>query len=75
MRPDASVEDNASFGLTTAAMNDVRIFCLQLMRTADLALWKRLAILGVFCERLNAMLADAQHAAVPGLLDDSRGTD
>jgi lysine-N-methylase len=64
------VEEFAAFGLTTAAMNDVRIFCLQLMRTTDLALWQRLAILGVFCERLNGTLANGQHTAVPALLDD-----
>lgn len=64
------IEGFAAFGLTTAAMNDVRIFCLQLMRTTDLALWQRLAILGVFCERLNVTLANAQHVAVPALLRD-----
>ncbi|WP_075792886.1 flagellin lysine-N-methylase [Massilia putida] len=70
MRQADVIEGFAGFGLTTAAVNDVRIFCLQLMRTTDLALWQRLAILGVFCERLNATLANGQHAAVPALLDD-----
>jgi lysine-N-methylase len=70
VRPDGIVDGASAFGLTTAAVNDVRIFCLQLMRTTDLALWQRLAILGVFCERLNATLANGQHNAVPALLDD-----
>lgn len=70
VRPEAALEGATGFGLTTAAMNDVRIFCLQLMRTSSLALWQRLAILGVLCERLNTTLANAQHTAVPALLQD-----
>jgi lysine-N-methylase len=56
-------------GMSIELMNEVRIFCMQLVRTQDLELWQRLAVLGVFCETLTATLAKGGHAAVPALLD------
>ncbi|QJE00956.1 hypothetical protein HH212_13735 [Massilia forsythiae] len=73
VRPDVVQASTVSFGLTTEAVNDVRIFCLQLMRTGGLALWERLAVLGVFCESLTATLAASQHAAVPALIERFTG--
>lgn len=56
-------------GLTLELMNEVRIFCVNLMRSEGLELWQKLAVLGVFCESLTDTLAKAGHAAVPALLD------
>lgn len=56
-------------GIPLELMNEVRIFCLKLMRTEGLELWQKLAVLGVFCESLTNTLAKAGHSAVPSLLD------
>jgi lysine-N-methylase len=57
-------------GMALEVMNEIRIFCLNLLRTRELELWQRLAVLGVFCERLSITLAGGQQAAVGALLDD-----
>jgi lysine-N-methylase len=70
VRPDVLGRVVANHGVELEAMNDVRIFCLNLMRAPELALWQRLAVLGVFCERLSGALAAGEHAKVGALLDD-----
>ncbi|PRD68463.1 hypothetical protein C6P61_11285 [Malikia spinosa] len=57
-------------GLSLSAMNEIRVFCLQLLRTDGLELWQKLAVLGVFCERLTATLQQGGHAGIPALLQD-----
>lgn len=59
----------ARWGLPLELMNEVRIFCMQLMRTSGLALWQKLAVLGSFCECLSDALAKGEHASVPALLE------
>lgn len=59
----------ARHGMSLELMNEVRIFCLQLVRSAGLEVWQKLAVLGVFCESLTATLAAQGPAAVPALLD------
>lgn len=61
------------FGLSPEHTNDIRILCMQLMRTEGLALWQRLAVLGVFCERLTDTLKDGRHADLPQMLQDFVG--
>ena len=56
-------------GIPLETMNEVRIFCLQLVRTQGLELWQKLAVLGVFCESLTSTLAKGEHTAVLSLLD------
>jgi lysine-N-methylase len=50
-------------------MNEVRIFCMNLVRTDGLELWQRLAVLGAFCESLSALLAAGKQSQVRDLLD------
>lgn len=69
VRPSVIVEVKPKKGMPLELMNEVRIFCLQLMRTQGLELWQRLAVLGLFCENLNQTLAQGGHAALPELLD------
>jgi lysine-N-methylase len=57
-------------GMTMALMNDVRIFCLNLLRTRELPLWQRLAVLGTFCGALSRLCADGQQAGIPALIED-----
>jgi len=40
-------------GMEPELANEARIFCLNLMRTRELDLWQRLAMLGAFCETLD----------------------
>lgn len=61
---------HASHGLSLDTMNEVRIFCLQLMRTDGLELWQRLALLGVFCEALGQAMASRRQAGIAALMDD-----
>lgn len=49
--------------------NEIRIFCLSLMRTQGAELWQKLAILGVFCESLTSLLDTTGAEGVPQLLD------
>jgi lysine-N-methylase len=70
VRPDVVVQVDGSHGIAPAAMNEVRIFCLTLLRTDALPLWQRLALLGVFCESLSNTLAEGRHAEVGALLQD-----
>ena len=70
VRPALMSEIKPTHGLSLELMNDVRIFCLQLVRTEGLELWQKLGVLGVFCESLTSTLANGGHAAVPELLND-----
>lgn len=63
VRPDDLVVARPREGFPEQLMHDVRIFCLQLMRSQGLELWQRLAMLGVFCERLTALERDSAAAA------------
>lgn len=69
VRPDTVSMITSTQGMPLDLMNEVRVFCLQLMRTDGLELWQRLAVLGVFCESLTNTLAQGGHAAVPALLE------
>lgn len=69
VRVNTVAEVKPKQGIPLELMNEVRIFCLKLMRTEGLELWQKLAVLGVFCESLTNTLAKAGHAALPSLLD------
>jgi lysine-N-methylase len=68
VRPDVVGRVASRHGLDLETMNEVRIFCLTLLRTRELDLWQRLAVLGVFCENLSTTLAEGRHAEVGALL-------
>lgn len=59
----------AHSGFSAEQMSEIRIFCMQLMRTDGLALWQRLAVLGVFCERLEAWIAGSKETGLNELID------
>jgi lysine-N-methylase len=60
-------------GLSVEAMNEIRLFCLQLMRAAGLALWEKLAVLGVFCESLTKTIEGHLQRDVPALIHEFVG--
>lgn len=68
VRLDVLNKVTARHGISVEHMNEVRIFCLNLMNTRELELWQRLAITGVFCESLSKLIAAGQQAAIPELL-------
>ncbi len=47
----------------------VRDFVLWLLRNRTLALWKRLLLLGFFCDKLQETAASPESAQIPDLLD------
>jgi lysine-N-methylase len=59
------------FGLTVEQMNDIRFFCVQIVRTEGLNLWQKIAILGVFCESLTQALNDGSTLSVDDLIQTS----
>jgi lysine-N-methylase len=61
------------FGMSPEAAQEVRAFCLDLVRAREVAPWARLALLGLFCEQLTARVTTGRGADVPGLLASFRG--
>lgn len=59
-----------AFGIEPALMAEVRMFCLNLMRTRELALWQRLALLGTFCDSLAQICSAGEQATIPAMIDD-----
>ena len=57
-------------GLTLEMMDEVRVFCVQLIHTNGLELWQKLAILGVFSEQLTEHLVNAGHHNITTLLSN-----
>ena len=57
-------------GLPLALANEIRIFCIQLVRTEGLLLWQRLAVLGVFCEALDGLLKQGAGEQAGQLVND-----
>lgn len=63
---DISAGDQAS----SVLMNDVRIFCMNLMRTRELPIWQRLALLGIFCDALERNRISGSQQVVPAIIDN-----
>ncbi|NML18260.1 flagellin lysine-N-methylase [Azohydromonas caseinilytica] len=70
LRDNVVAEVAPRLGMPLELMNEVRIFCIQLLQTQGLALWEKLAVLGGFCEGLTATLAESGNAAVPALMEE-----
>lgn len=67
-RPSTETRTVLPKGIHPDAANGVRLFCLQLVRSEGAPLWVRLAVLGLFCERLTALLESGKAEDVPGFL-------
>lgn len=61
-------------GLSPEIVNGIRVLTLQLIRTDGLELWQKLAILGVFCEKLTQLLKVGAHTKIPHLIDETSHT-
>jgi lysine-N-methylase len=56
-------------GFDAGLVNEVRFFCLNLVRLEGIDLWQRLALLGLFCESLDGLFAQRDNAGLRQLLD------
>ncbi|MFK3736293.1 flagellin lysine-N-methylase [Massilia sp. TN1-12] len=56
-------------GFPVEFMNDIRIFCLNVMQSRALPIWQRLAILGAFCENLSNAARQERQATAPDLIE------
>lgn len=57
-------------GWQEAQLRDVRDFCVQVMSSEALPLWQRLAVVGLFCERLDASEAQRRAVGARALIDE-----
>jgi lysine-N-methylase len=73
MRESTVAAIESRHGLPLTLMNDVRIFCINLLRTRELALWQRMALLGAFCDALASHCETGRQQAVPALLQEFIG--
>ena len=71
IRPDSVKPVAPAHGIPVELMNEIRIFCLKLLRTESLELWQRLGVLGFFCEQLTELLQAGKHAQLASLLENS----
>ena len=72
VRPSAVEELLPQAGLPLERMNDVRFLCVQIVRTEGLALWQKLAVVGVFCESLTRALNTGQPAHLAEICETTR---
>jgi len=59
--------------LSLELMNDIRIFCLQLIQTDGFELWQKLAVLGIFCESLTNNILQGNDGEIKSKLNDFYG--
>jgi lysine-N-methylase len=60
------------FGISIEQMNEIRFFCIQLMRGEGLDAWQKLAVLGLFCESLTAALKSGGQSRIPQIMESTR---
>jgi len=57
-------------GLRPETMNEIRIFCFQVMRTQGVEVWEKLALLGIFCESLTKAIQAHNQQGIPALIEE-----
>lgn len=62
----------AHWGLTVEQMNDVRFFCVQIVRSEGFELWQKLAVVGLFCESLTGALKNDEQQRVTDIMQETR---
>ena len=56
VRPLTLEQLKPQHGLSIEQMNEIRFFCIQLIRSEGYQLWEKIAFLGLFCESLTEAL-------------------
>jgi len=70
VRPDTMNVISEKWGISLHDMNDIRIFCFQLMRAEGLQTWEKLATLGAFCRELDRLITEEKPSSMAGLLEN-----
>lgn len=70
VRPESISVINEKWGISHDEMNEIRIFCFQLMRTEGLEIWEKLVVLGAFCRELDRVVKDETPPGISQLLDN-----
>jgi len=73
VRPETIEKQKPVRGLSLDQMNEVRFFCIQLLKESDLLLWQKLALLGLFCETLTDALKSGGQGRVSQIIESMRG--
>ncbi len=72
VREDALETLKPKFGLSIAQMNEVRFFCIQLIRGDGLELWQKIALLGIFCESLTTALKTGGQSRIAQIMESTK---
>ena len=72
VRPSTLNHWEPTDGLSLELMNEIRFFCIQIIKTQDMALWQKLALLGLFCESLTPALQAKAPGRVRDIIESSR---
>lgn len=72
VRPDTLQHLTSQAGLSLAQMNEVRFFCIQIVKIEGLQVWQKLAIVGLLCESLADALKNGTSRRVSDILRDTQ---
>ena len=72
VRPDTIEKQKPVRGLSLDQMNEVRFFCVQLLKEPELLLWQKLALLGLFCETITEALNNSGQNRVSQIIESMR---
>ncbi len=72
VRPAVVEQVQPKGGLSLEQMNEVRFFCLQIVRGEGLQLWQKLAMLGLFCETLTQALQAGEQDRLAEIMQTTR---
>lgn len=68
VRPETLTVIAEKWGLSLHEMNEIRIFCFQLMRMEGMQTWEKLVVLGAFCRELDRVIKEEKSPSVADLL-------
>ena len=68
VRPETIDKMTPMFGLSLDEMNEIRFYCIKIVRTEALELWQKLAILGLFCESLTKIFETRESKNIKQLI-------
>lgn len=72
VREDALSALTPRAGISVEQINEIRFFCIQLIRVDSLELWQKLAVLGVFCESLSATISAGEYGRIPQIMESTK---
>lgn len=70
LRPESVSPVQGHKGLSDDLKQQIRIVCLQVVKDEGLALWQKMAALGVFCEQLSASIHASEFQKIPAVIEE-----